>query len=106
MASKQSKKYIEQFNQIKLTQPLAHNTYIQQIYNKKDNGWELTYSSTSVYHICPYDGIFRSCKECGGLDDDFDINFCLKKIEHVSSGALVGRIIDCVKANLKVEYLD
>ena len=99
-------RYIEQYNKVILTQPLAHGVDMKQIYDKEGKRWRVSYSSTSIHHICPYDGVFRNCRDCGALEEDFDDKFCTKKISSVSSGALVERIIDCKKAGLEVEFLD
>ena len=93
------------YSKIRLIQPLAHNTSLSQIYTKKSKGWEISYETNSIYHVCPYDGVFRKCADCGALNEDFDVNTCLKKIQTISSGALVKRIDDCTKAGLEVEYM-
>lgn len=99
-----NKNYLDRYDRIILTQPLVRGTNMQQVYDKMDKGWKLTYQSTSVHHICPYDGVFRNCKECGALEEDFDVGFCMDKIEVVSSGALIERINDCKRAGLDVEF--
>lgn len=106
MARKVNKDYVNQYSKIILTQPLAHEKYIRQTYDKIDKGWKVTHSTNSAYHICPYDGIFRNCKDCGALEDDFDVSFCLNKTQIVSAGALSGRINDCLGAGLKVDFID
>ena len=84
MARKVNKDYVNQYRKIILTQPLAHGKYIQQVYTKEGLTWKVTHTTNSAYHICPYDGIFRNCKDCGALEDDFDIKFCLKKEQILS----------------------
>ncbi len=106
MARRLTKDYVNQYNKIILTQPLAHGRNIQQIYDKTDRGWQLTYVTNSVHHICPYDGVFRNCADCGALDEDFDVKFCIKKTQFYSTGALIERIIDCQRANLGVNFVD
>lgn len=101
-----NKEYVEQYNRVILTQPLAHDTILQQIYIREGKRWRITYASTSIHHICPYDGVFRNCKDCGALEDDFDLEFCGKKTMFISSGALVKRIEDCKRAGLDVELTD
>lgn len=101
-----NKEYVEQYNKVILTQPLAHDTILQQIYERDGQRWRLSYSSTSIYHVCPYDGVFRSCRDCGALEEDFDIEFCRKKTQFISTGAIVERIKDCKNAGLKVELTD
>ena len=98
--------YIKRYDRVVLTQPLAHNTVLQQIYDKTDRGWKLHYSSNSIHHVCPYDGVFRKCSDCGALNDDFDIKFCTNKQQTISIGALNGRIQDCLKANLQVDFIN
>ena len=104
MARRITKDYIEQYDEIEFTQPLAHDKHIKQVYDKLSNGWGLMYSSNSVHHICPYDGVFRNCAECGGLEEDFDISYCTDKMQVVSSAALIERINDCLKAGLEVKF--
>lgn len=106
MVRRLNEKYINGYDRIILTQPLAHGTNIQQIYEKDGTRWRLSYASTSVHHICPYDGVFRNCRDCGALDEDFDLKFCTKKTSYVSSGALVERIVDCKRAGLSVTFTD
>lgn len=96
-------RYIEQYNKVIFTQPLAHGVEMKQIYDKEGKRWRVSYSSTSIHHICPYDGVFRNCSDCGALDEDFDTKFCTKKIQHVTTGVLVARISDCKAAGLEVE---
>jgi hypothetical protein len=106
MARKVNKDYVNQYSKIIFTQPLAHGKYIQQTYDKTDKGWLVTHSTNSAYHICPYDGIFRNCKDCGALEDDFDVKFCLKKQQIISAGALANRANDCLSVNLDVQFID
>lgn len=101
-----NKDYVDRYNEIELIQPLTHGTHLKQIYNKEGNRWAVTYSSTSVYHVCPYDGVFRNCRDCGALEEDFDVKFCTKKLQHISSAALVERIVDCMAAGLEVVFVD
>ena len=105
-ARRVNKDYVNQYSQIILTQPLANNNNIQQIFTKSTKGWIVSYTTNSIYHICPYDGFFRSCKDCGALEDDFDIEFCTNKIEVLSGGAVSERVNDCLKADLKVQFID
>ena len=107
MTRKINNDYINQYNIVTLTQPLSQGRYIKQTYEKTyDTRWKLTYTSNSAYHICPYDGMFRHCEECGASDDDFDIAYCLNKQQFISTGALNGRIHDCIRANLDVQFSD
>lgn len=104
MARRINKKYIEEYDRIIFTQPLAHEKILQQIYDKnnKDNNWLLTYKTDSIHNVCLFDGTFKSCSNCEGYEDK---DFCIRKKQFVSSGALCGRINDCLKADLKVEFL-
>jgi hypothetical protein len=106
MARRITKDYIEKYDKIVFTQPLAHQKYLKQIYNKYDNGWLISYDSDSVHHVCFFDGVFRDCKECGILEDDFDISYCVSKTESISSAALIERINDCMKAEIEVNFLN
>lgn len=105
MRQKISQRFLERYDVIVFTQPLAHDKYIKQKYNKKDGKWTVTYESNSVYHICPYDGVFRNCVDCGATDEDFDIEFCLNKVETIGSAALIERIYKCQDAGLQVDFL-
>ena len=106
MARKVNKDYINQYRKVILTQPLANDKYIRQTYDKTNDGWKATHSTNSALHICPYDGIFRNCKDCGALEDNFDINFCINKTQVFSAAALCGRVNDCINAGLDVRFID
>lgn len=106
MARRITEKYIEQYDRIVFNQPLAHQKYLKQIYDKCNKGWLISYQSDSAYHVCFFDGVFRDCKECGILEDDFDISYCVSKTELISSAALVERINDCMKAEIEVSFLN
>jgi len=106
MARRITEKYIEEYNRIIFTQPLAHHKHLKQIYDKCSKGWIISYKSDSAYHVCFFDGVFRDCKECGILDKDFDISNCVRKTELISSAALVERINDCMKAGIEVSFLN
>ena len=106
MARKVNKDYVNQYSQVIMTQPLAHEKYVRVTYTKEDRGWVARYSTNSAYHICQYDGIFRNCKDCGGLEEDFDIKFCLKKEQVLSAGAVSIRANECLAAGLEVQFID
>lgn len=97
--------FIEAYSVIKLIQPLAHDRSVIQTCTKTPEGkWSIKFSTNSTYHICEYDGVFRRCADCELNNSDEYID-CLTKQQLLSSGALVGRIKDCLKANLEVIYL-
>lgn len=102
-----NQKFINKYDRIIFTQPLAHDKYIKQIYIKEGNTnkWKVVYKSNSIHHICPYDGVFRNCADCGAIDEDFDVKFCTNKTEIVGAGALIERIYKCQDAGLKVDFL-
>lgn len=106
MARKINKDYIEQYSQIYMIQPLAHKREVVQAAEKQGDEWHIEFSTNSPHHICPYDGVFRNCKDCGALDDKFNVEFCLKKSQILSSAALCGRINDCLKAGLEVQFVE
>lgn len=107
MARRVNKDYVNQYSKIILTQPLAHNKHIQLTFEKTDKSWwKARYSTNSAYHICPYDGNFRNCKDCGALEDDFDVNFCLKKEQFLSAGAVSVRANECLAVGLDVQFID
>jgi hypothetical protein len=95
--------YLKSYSKIILIQPLKTGE-VRQVYTREGKGWRVTHETTTAFHICPYDGIFRSCKDCGALEDDFDVEFCLKKIQVFSAGALCNRINDCLKSGLEVKF--
>ena len=101
-----NKDHIETYSTIIFTQPLSGGRHMREIYTKVPNGWEIRYDSDAPQHICPYDGMFRDCKSCGALEDDFDIKYCTNKITRVSSKVLVDRIKKCQAANLEVQFVD
>lgn len=107
MARKVNKDYVSQYKKIIMTQPLAHEKYIQLTYEKDIDGrWKARYSTNSAYHICQYDGNFRNCKDCGALDEDFDIEFCLNKEQILSAGAVSIRVNECLASGLEVQFID
>lgn len=98
-----NKDYLKNYSKITLIQPVK-NGVITQTYTREGKGWKVTHGTTTAFHICPYDGIFRNCKDCGALEDDFDVNFCLKKLQVFSDGAVCNRINDCLKSKLEVKF--
>ena len=106
MARKVNKDYVNQYKTIVMTQPLAKGKYIKLTYTKESDGWHARYSTDSAYHICQYDGIFRNCKDCGALEEDFDIGCCLKKEQILSAGAVSVRVNECLGADLEVQFID
>lgn len=104
MARRITKDYVDRYNEVEFIQPLAHGKQVKQIYSKFPAGWRVLYASDSAHHICPYDGVFRNCVECGGLEEDFDISYCTDKMQVISSAALIERINDCLKAGLEVRF--
>lgn len=101
-----NKDHIETYSTIIFIQPLSGGRRVREIYTKVSNGWEVTYDSNASQHICPYDGIFRDCKVCGALDDDFDIKYCTNKIKRLNSKTVVDRIKKCQAAGLDVQFID
>ena len=95
MARRVNKDYVNQYSKVILTQPLAHGKHIQLTFEKGDKGWVARYSTNSAYHICPYDG-----------NEDFDVNFCLKKEQILSAGAVSVRANECLAAGLDVQFID
>lgn len=104
---KLNKDYISQYSKIIMTQPLAHGKHMQVIYTKDTDGkWRARYLTNSAFHICQYDGNFRNCRDCGAFEEDFDINFCLKKEQILSSGAVSVRVNECLGSGLDVQFFD
>lgn len=106
MARRINQNYIQRYDRVVLIQPLAHNTELRQVYDRTDKGWKLTYETSSIHHVCPYDGVFRNCNDCGALDENFDIKFCTNKTQYYTIGALCERVLDCVRAGLKVDFIN
>ena len=107
MARKVNKDYVSQYKKIIMTQPLAHGKCIQLTYEKDIDGrWKARYSTNSAYHICQYDGNFRNCKDCGALDEEFDVEFCLNKEQILSAGAVSIRVNECLASGLEVQFID
>lgn len=106
MVRKVNKDYVNQYSKVVMTQPLANNKYIQRSYEKDGDKWRARYSTNSAYHICQYDGNFRNCKDCGALEEDFDVKFCLKKEQVLSAGAVSVRVNECLAAGLDVQFID
>lgn len=110
MARKINKDYLQSYTKVIMTQPLPKGNKLFMTFNLNDDKewWTALYSTNRecVYHVCPYDGQFRNCKDCGALDDDFDVKFCLKKQQVYSAGAVCTRINDCIKAGLNVQFID
>ena len=110
MARKINKDYLQNYTKVIMTQPLPKGNKLFMTFNLNDDKeWCTASYSTNRecgYHVCPYDGQFRNCKDCGALDDDFDVKFCLKKQQVYSPGAVCTRINDCIKAGLNVQFID
>jgi len=86
-----------------LTQPLKKGYYVQQVYFNQPEGWTLCWNSNYPKHICPYDGIFRNCVDCG---IDADIDYCLDKAQVVSRKELVRRIKLAEGAGCEVKFVE
>lgn len=98
--------FIENYSIVKMIQPLANGRYvIQECIKTPENKWSVKFSTNSAYHICQYDGVFRKCAECELNNNEEYVN-CITKQQLLSSAALVGRIEDCLRANLEVNYLE
>lgn len=88
---------------IVLTQPLNKGYYIQQVYFNKPEGWTLRWDSNYPKHICPYEGIFRNCIDCG-LNEEID--YCLHKAQIVSKKELIRRIKLAEDAGCEVKFAE
>lgn len=97
--------YLENYYKIQLIQPVKSGDIIET-YENINGAWVLIYTTTTIYSICPYDGQFRDCKVCGIHEPDFDVEFCLDKQQILSSGALCGRINQCLEAGLEVKFFE
>lgn len=95
---------VDKYTVVELIQPLPHGNYLKQRYEHMSNLWKVVFSTNSSYHLCPYDGVFRNCEECGADRDDFDDSFCKNKMVFVDSKELNERIADCKRAGLEVKY--
>lgn len=100
-----NKEYLEHYHIVQLIQPVKTGDVIET-YEFVNDEWVLTYSTTTIYSICPYDGQFRDCKVCGIHEPDFDVEFCLDKQQILSSGAVCGRVNQCLDAGLEVKFIE
>lgn len=96
--------YVETYTSICFEQPLKNNKYLREEYSRTEDGWECRYSSNSTYHLCPYDGQFRACKDCGISDADFDIDYCLSKQQTIPTSLLIKRIKLCQSAGVPITF--
>lgn len=94
--------YLSYYNKVTMIQPLAHGYVLKQTLERVEGEvWRIYYSSTAPYPLCPFDGMSRACKDCEGNTDE---DKCLGKRQTISTRAVCGRINDCIKAGLEVEY--
>lgn len=81
-------------------------TYLRVMYEKMEPApytWRATYTSNSAYHICPFDGNFRKCESCRGIEEMED-TYCLTKQQFVSTKELEERIKMYINGGGKLEY--
>lgn len=97
---------VDKYSVVELIQPLPHGNYLKQRYEhlSDSNLWKVIHLTNSSYHLCPYDGVFRNCEECGADREDFNEVFCRNKMEFVDGRELNERIADCRRANLEVKF--
>ena len=96
--------YIETYTSICFEQPLKNNRYIREEYTRNGDQWECRYSSNSSYHLCPFDGQFRTCESCGIGDADFDMDYCLSKQTSIPTSLLIYRIKKCQSAGVPITF--
>lgn len=103
---KVTKGYVNRFDVIKFIDTLPSGRHVYEIYTRvrPETMWTIMHSTDSTYHICPYDGIFRNCSDCGANAEDFDVQFCLDKLERISSEALAERCTLCEAAQVPITY--
>ena len=57
--------FIDNYEVIKMVQPLSNDRYvIQECVKTPEGKWAVKFSTNSAHHICQYDGIFRKCADC------------------------------------------
>ena len=100
--------YLNYYNEVIMEQPLARGYVLLQHLKKKviegqDIYWIVSYTTTSPFHICPFDGMQRRCTECPGHEDE---KYCMNKIQLLSSRAVCGRVNDCINAGLNVKFIE
>ena len=105
MGKKITRGYVEHYNTVVFTETLPSGRHIEQTYTKTPKGWLAMHSTDSAYHICPYDGVFRQCQECGADKEDFDVEFCKSKREYITGDELAARCNDCLAADVPVKFL-
>ena len=98
---------LNDYNRVKLHQPLNNGLYIEQFYTKvTDDGrvrWLLEWKSNAASHICPHDGAFRKCNDCHYRPGQYEIE-CSMPRTFVSSEELCDRVNDCLNAELPVTF--
>lgn len=94
------------YESIKLYQPLLHGEIILTYAKVAEDRWFADYSTTSAFHICPYDGAFRKCEECGALEEDFDVGFCISKRQLVTTKELCNIVNRCYQSDIKVDLIE
>lgn len=101
---KLTKEIVETYTSICFEQPLKNQKYLREEYIRSGDLWECRYSSNSMYHLCPYDGQFRSCESCGISDEDFDTTYCLSKQIFIPTSLLLERITLCQNASVPITF--
>lgn len=94
------------YNKVILTESLNGGDVILTLSKTKANNWNARYQTTSVYHICPYDGVFRKCINCDMFDTEVDINYCKSKSKTFSNKDVCYMINSCYTTGNKVQLID
>lgn len=95
-----TKGYIKHYERIKMEQTLPSGRHLRVEYMRIPTGkWVAKYETDSVYHICPYDGVFRNCKDCEAYnEEDEKMNSCILHSDVVTDDEMVSRAVACAAA--------
>lgn len=109
MIDKITKGYVNHYQTIKMTQTLPSGRHVYVTYTKIENKdrWQAAYSTDSAYHICPFDGRFINCPDCGVCSTDKEHEeSCVSHKEVISSKEMASRANACAKApDCTIEFL-
>ena len=95
--------YVVRFDEIEMEQLLPSRRKITVKWHKRpDKSWIPFYSTDSAFHICPYNGQFKDCRDCIAYSEDMVIwdkncNDIWEK-EAINSNEMASRATACANA--------
>lgn len=107
-----TKGYINRFNKIILTQPLANGRFVQQIFTRlpifkgQNYQWEITYKNFSEFPFCEYRGEFIDCDKCYNNTARPPKSFCKKKVERIDSNEIIHRCEAAQSADINIDLIN